>query len=96
MTDAQEAGAREQPTLRRSARKARDRSIALVLIGAILLLPPIAGISLIDGRVAGLPIPLLYLFSVWLALIVGAWRLSHAMNERDDDTQDAEGRESPS
>lgn len=55
-----------------SGRKIRDRSIALLLVGTILLLPPIAGISLTDGKIAGVPVSLLYIFVVWAFLIVGA------------------------
>lgn len=53
-------------------RKARDRSIALVVAGTALLMPPLAGVSLVDGTIAGIPIPLVYVSVVWVALIVVA------------------------
>ena len=40
-----------------SRRKVRDRSIALVLAGAVLVTPPVAAVSLIDIDIAGLPFP---------------------------------------
>lgn len=65
-------------------RKARDRSIALLLIGCALLMPPIAGLSLIDGKIAGVPVPLLYLFFVWILLIAGAKYLSRPLRNGDE------------
>ena len=50
-------------------RKARDRSIALVVAGTALLMPPLVGVSLVDGAIAGMPIPLVYVSVVWVALI---------------------------
>lgn len=35
-------------------------------------MPPLAGISLIDEKIAGLPITLIYIFLVWALLIAGA------------------------
>lgn len=52
--------------------KFRDRSIALLIFGVVLLLPPIAGLSLIDIKVFGLPFPVIYAFTVWALLIAGA------------------------
>lgn len=65
-------------------RKTRDRSIALLIAGAVLLTPPLAGISLIDGNIGGVPIPLLYIFAVWIMLITGAGLLSRPLIESDD------------
>ena len=53
-------------------RKARDRSIALVVAGTALLMPPLVGVSLVDGTIAGMPIPLVYVSVVWAALIAVA------------------------
>lgn len=66
-----------------SRRKLRDRSIALVLVGVVLLMPPVAGISLIDGKVGGVPIPLLYVFAVWALLIAGAVVLARPLWDSD-------------
>lgn len=64
-------------------RKVRDRSIALVLVGTVLLMPPIGGLARIDGTVFGIPIPLAYMFGVWAALIVGAFLLSRPLRDTD-------------
>ena len=47
-------------------------------------MPPVAGISLIDGNIGGVPIPLLYVFVVWLALIVGAAAQSRSLQDTGD------------
>lgn len=67
-----------------SHRKARDRSIALLLIGAVALLPPLAGIFLIDGSVFGVPFPLVYVFAIWALLVAGAAGLSRALLVGDE------------
>ena len=72
-----------------SHRKIRDRSIALVFAGLLFLLPPIAGVSLIDERVLGLPMPLVYVFLVWGLLIAGAALLSRPLR----DLQSGDGNE---
>jgi hypothetical protein len=77
----------EHSLLRDVGRKARDKSFALLLIGAATLLPPIAGVALIDEKILGLPIPLLYIFSVWAVLIIGAASLARPLRDRDVSTQ---------
>ena len=77
-------------------RKARDRSIALLLVGVVLLMPPLIGVSLVDGTVAGVPIPLLYVFAVWAALIGGAAVLARPLQNSEtvtlsEDKDDAVG-----
>ena len=64
-------------------RKARDRSIAPLLVGVVLLMPPLIGVSLVDGAIAGLPIPLLYVFAVWAALIAGAAALARPLQNSE-------------
>lgn len=64
-------------------RKARDRSIALVLAGMVLLLPPIVGISSIDLKLGGVPTPLVFVFVVWALLIAGAAVLARPLREAD-------------
>lgn len=67
-------------------RKIRDRSVVLLLIGSVLLLPPVAGLSLIDVKLAGVPFALLYIFAVWGLLILGAALLAGPLlaSERGD------------
>jgi hypothetical protein len=55
-------------------RKARDTALAVPLVGVILLMPPVAQIFAVEGRIFGLPVAVAYVFGVWLALIVAARR----------------------
>lgn len=71
-------------------RKVRDRSIVLVLVGTVLLLPPVAGISLTDGSIGGIPAPLLYVFAVWAGLIAGAAALARTLLETEDSPSSTE------
>lgn len=64
------------------SKKARDRSVILLLVGLALLVPPFAGIFQLDVRIAGIPFTALYLFLVWGMLIAGAAALSRRL--RDD------------
>ncbi len=64
-------------------RKIRDRSIVLLLIGSVLLLPPVAGVSLIDIKLAGVPFALIYIFAVWALLIAGAALLARPLQSSD-------------
>lgn len=73
----------ERADSHRSHRKIRDRSMVLVLVGTLLLMPPLAGIMLIDGKIGGIPVPLLAIFAVWGALIAGAAALSRRLREAD-------------
>ena len=62
-----------------SHRNAQDRSIALVLAGLVLLLPPVGAAALLDETVLGLPLPLVYVFSVWALLIAGGALISRKL-----------------
>lgn len=68
-------------------RKTLDRSIILLIVGAVLLMPPIIGISLIDSKLGGIPIPVLYVFLIWAVLIVSAAILSKPLRDNDRDAQ---------
>lgn len=81
----------ENPYL--SHRKVRDQSIALVIVGTVLLIPPVAAISLIDGNVGGIPFPLLYVFVVWILLIAGAAAISRTLQSGDDSASTADTSE---
>ena len=70
--------------LQLSRRKVRDRSIALLLLGIVALMPPMAGISVTGGEFAGIPVPVLYVFGIWLALIVGAAILARPLLDSDE------------
>lgn len=80
----------DRAELQLSRRKIRDRSIALVLVGTMALLPPVVGISLIEGSIAGLPAPLLYVFAVWSILIAGAAALARPLLDTEDSPSSTE------
>ncbi|MGH8746034.1 MAG: hypothetical protein ACREUK_06040 [Burkholderiales bacterium] len=63
--------------------RARDAARALPLIGMFLLLPPVIGSFAAPVAVAGVPLVVLYLFSVWLALVLAAALLARALAPRD-------------
>ena len=80
----------ERENLHLFRRKVRDQSIALLIVGTVLLTPPVVGIALVDGNVAGLPVPLLYVFVVWILLIAGAAALSRSLRDGDDSVPTAD------
>lgn len=63
-----------------SRRKARDRSIALLIAGVVLLLPPMVGASIIEARPFDIPFSLVYVFAVWALLIAGAAFLARRLS----------------
>lgn len=65
-------------------RKAREQAIALLAIGLFALLPPLAGLFELDRRIFGLPFTLVYLFTVWAALIVGAAVVARRLQDDDE------------
>ncbi len=73
-----------------SRSKVRDRSIVHLLVGIVLLLPPVVGVSHIDAKLAGVPVPLLYLFGVWIGLIVVALMLAGPLSRGDRTSATAE------
>ena len=50
----------------------------------MLLLPPIGAIALLDANVFGLPLPLVYVFTVWALLIGAAALLARPLQDRSD------------
>ena len=60
-------------------RKLQSAALFLTIFGAMLMMPPL--VLLFDARMLGVPTEVLYLFSVWLALILATrWfsqRLPH-------------------
>jgi hypothetical protein len=64
-----------------SDRKTRDRALVLLLVGCLLLTPPLAGIFQLDFKVLGIPFTGFYLFAVWGGLIAGAAVLSRRMQK---------------
>jgi hypothetical protein len=69
----------ESSTHRLGHRKTRSRSVALLLTGLALLLPPIAGVALNEMTIFGVPFALIYIFAVWALLIAGAALLARPL-----------------
>ena len=67
----------------RKTRKTRDRAFVILMLGIVLLMPPVAGIFEIEARVFGLPATLLYLFAVWAGLILAAAVLARSLVRSD-------------
>ncbi len=65
-------------------RKAKDRSLVLVLVGCILLLPPVGAIFHLEATWHGVPATLIFVFTIWGALIAGAAMLSTSLNLEEE------------
>lgn len=76
--------------LQLSRRKVRDRSVVLVVVGTVVLMPPVAGISLTDGSIGGIPSPLLYVFVIWAALVAGAALLGRPLLDTEQSPSSTE------
>jgi hypothetical protein len=67
----------------------RERLIALFMLGALLLTPPLLIVFNHGTRVFGVPALYLYLFAVWAALIalvalaVGRWDAADGLEEAE-------------
>lgn len=57
--------------------------MVLLIIGAILLMPPVAAVFVLDVTVFGIPLVVFYIFAVWLALIIGAAILAKPLGRMD-------------
>lgn len=57
----------------------RESAALLLALGIVLLLPPLALIFAKVTTVWGIPLPVLYLFGLWLALIIGVWFISRQL-----------------
>ena len=69
-------------------RKTRDRAVILPVVGAALFLPPVAGVFRMEAAVAGVPLPVLYVFAVWAALIACAALLAPRLREAEAAAED--------
>lgn len=63
--------------------RARDAALVLPLAGLVLVAPPVINLFVADVTVFGAPLIVVYLFSVWGLLILGAQRLSRRLREED-------------
>lgn len=74
-------------------RKLENAALALPVFGAILMVPPLIGIFNVSHTVFGIPVPVIYLFSLWISLIGATVFLSSRMNDRM--TSDNSSKSSP-
>jgi len=88
---------RDRPDQPLSDRKTRDRALILPVLGAVLLMPPLAGIFRLDAKIGGLPVGIIYVFLVWALLIAGAALLAPRLRDGPElpDGSGATDRDAP-
>jgi len=64
--------------------KPREAAALLLCLGAALLLPPIALIFAKTHRLLDVPLPVLYIFGVWLLLVAAAVAISRYLPDTSD------------
>ena len=69
----------EPPPRGQDPQKPRDAALVTPIIGAAVLLPPIATVFEIGGTVFGVPFVVVHVFGVWAALILAAFLLSRKL-----------------
>lgn len=74
------------------SRKVQDGALLLPIVGMVLLMPPAVQVFAIEGTILGIPVPVAYVFGVWLALIVvaafAATRLARLTDPPNDRSRD--------
>lgn len=71
-----------------SKSKVRDRALMLPLLGLVFLVPPVADIFRMEVRLAGIPLTVVYLFTIWALLIIGAKVLSRDLGRESSSISD--------
>lgn len=67
-------------------RKLESAALFLTLMGAMLIMPPLALVFQIERRLFGIPFEVIYLFLVWAGLVAGAfWLGRHLPREPEAD-----------
>ncbi len=64
--------------------KPREAAALLLCAGIVLLLPPIALIFAKNGYLLGIPLPVLYVFGIWIGLIIAAVVISRFLPDTAD------------
>lgn len=77
------SGSGADPALR--ARKLRDMTMLLPIVGTVLFLPPAVRIVALDGMILGVPVAVAYVFAVWALLIAAARPLGRRLRHEMDD-----------
>lgn len=78
---------RSSPHSGQSHRKIHDRLLVLLLLGVVGLMPPAASIFLVDDTVGGIPVPVVYIFTVWICLIAGCAFLTRKLQKLEETTE---------
>lgn len=78
----------DRATEYRKARKTRDRAMVLLSLGIVLLMPPVAGVFELNEKIFGVPVTLVYLFSIWFFLIIATARLAGALTRSEESPDD--------
>lgn len=73
-------------------RRREQAAFMLPIAGALLIVPPLLTPFCVPHRVFGAPLNTVYLFSVWLAMILGAVLASRRMPQPDIVERDGEPR----
>jgi hypothetical protein len=73
-----------------SSVRLHDAAALLPFAGLVLLMPPVIGLFPAAITVAGIPLPVLYLFGIWAMLIVAAFLLARRVPPNDEGAQDAD------
>ena len=68
-------------------RKTRDWALILPLLGLMFLAPPLASMIPADGKIAGLPATVVYIFAVWAGLIIGAFVLAQWIGKQGGEVE---------
>ena len=68
-----------------SSARLRDLAVLLPFVGLILLMPPVIGLFSFTSSVAGIPLPVLYLFGTWALLIAAAALMASRLRSPDED-----------
>jgi len=67
-------------------RKLESAALFLTVLGAMLIVPPLALVFQIERRLFGVPVQVIYLFVVWAGLVAGAfWLGRHLPREPEAD-----------
>ena len=76
-----------------SRRKLENAALALLVFGAVLIVPPILSIFNVPVRILGVPLVVMYLFMVWITLVGVTLLLSRRMpqSEISRDVAEREG-----
>jgi hypothetical protein len=77
---------REQPDRQRI----RDAATVLPFVATALLMPPLIGIFVTSAAPGGVPLIVLYVFTVWAAVILGAFILARRLARPASEIQSEE------